>query len=42
MRKALAIALFIGIVLTNTSCNSDKKTVFMNNSSRTVSVMMSR
>ena len=31
MRKALAIALFIGIVLTNTSCNSDKKTVFMNN-----------
>ena len=31
MRKALAIALFIGIVLTNTSCNSDKKTMFMNN-----------
>jgi hypothetical protein len=31
MRKALAIALFISIVLTNTSCNSDKKTVFMNN-----------
>ena len=31
MRKALALALFIGIVLTNTSCNSDKKTMFMNN-----------
>lgn len=31
MRKALALALFIGIVLTNTSCNSGKKTMFMNN-----------
>ena len=31
MRKALALALFIGIALINTSCNSDKKTMFMNN-----------
>lgn len=31
MKKALALALFIGIVLTNTSCNSGKKTMFMNN-----------
>ena len=31
MRKALALALFIGIALVNSSCNSDKKTMFMNN-----------
>lgn len=31
MRKALALAFFIGIFLANTSCNSDKKTRFVNN-----------
>ena len=31
MRKALALALFIGFAITNTSCNSGKKTMFMNN-----------
>ena len=30
MKKALVFALFIGIALTNTSCNNDKKTLFIN------------
>ena len=30
MKKALAFALFIGIALANTSCNNDKKALFIN------------
>lgn len=30
MKKALALALFIGIALVNTSCNNDKKALFIN------------
>ena len=30
MKKALVFALFIGIALTNTSCNNDKKTKVIN------------
>ena len=30
MKKALAFVLFIGIVLTNTSCNNGKKALFIN------------
>lgn len=30
MKKILAFALFIGIALANTSCNNDKKTLFIN------------
>lgn len=30
MKKALAFALFIGIALANTSCNNDKKVLFIN------------
>jgi hypothetical protein len=30
MKKALVFALFIGIALANTSCNNDKKALFIN------------
>lgn len=30
MKKALALALFIGIALVNTSCNNNKKALFIN------------